>query len=162
MHSRPWPIDPQMTQGHSRAHVRVSTSWNVNPHCRARKRDIPGRSVALICLCRLYNITLGIHSIVASLAGPWITRSEPRGVAWAQARTKCPSGFLLSEIALNNVELWESCEGAVCKSVSKYVSSWAGTRSRDMTEAKPRDHTRVSVRVDCDARVGYRWATDSE
>jgi hypothetical protein len=65
-----------------------------NQHCRKRekmaRRDIPNRSVTLICPCRLHN-TIVLSS--PSLAGPCTThcgQSEPSGVAWTQACTKCP------------------------------------------------------------------------
>ena len=103
-----------------------------------------------------------------SLPGPCTMRSEPSGVARAQASGvhECLPCIVLSGIVLNNVENQESqCEGpgAACKSISKFAPLWGGARGPgDTTEVKPRDHTRVSVRVDRDARVGRPWATDSE
>jgi len=82
-------------------HSGVNISWNVNQHYREReekeRRDVPGRSVALICpsSCRLCNSARGVSGsaymvvlLHLPLASPCTTRSELSGVARAQARTK--------------------------------------------------------------------------
>ena len=72
---------------------------------------------------------------------------------------ECLPCIVLSEIVLDNVENQESqCEGpgAACKSISKFAPLWGGARGPGgTTEVKPRDHTRVSVRVDRPRREGW-------
>jgi hypothetical protein len=77
---------------------------------------------------------------------PRTTRSEPSGVARARVRTKRPRAlFYLRSLLITWTSGISMQDGLACESVSTGVEVCTMHReSRDVTEEKPRDHTRVS------------------